>query len=139
MQERGGNLSLGQRQLLSFARAILADPRVLMLDEATANVDTQAELTIQRALQRLLHGRTSFVIAHRLSTIRDAGRIVVMEHGRIVEQGNHRDLLAAGGTYAGLYTMSFAAVGSGFGVLGSRSNGGGETEHRELSTENPAS
>ena len=111
LHERGGNLSVGQRQLISFARAVLAEPRILMLDEATANVDTQTEQVIQKALQRLLRGRTSFVIAHRLSTVRDAGRIVVLDHGRIVEQGDHASLLARGGYYAGLYTMSFAAVG----------------------------
>ena len=112
LQERGGNLSVGQRQLISFARALIANPRVLMLDEATANVDTQTELTIQRALQRLLAGRTSIVIAHRLSTIRDADRIIVMDEGRIVEQGDHAQLLAQNGLYAGLHRMSFAAVGA---------------------------
>ncbi|MEK7216829.1 MAG: ABC transporter ATP-binding protein, partial [Chloroflexota bacterium] len=89
LHERGGNLSVGQRQLISFARALLAEPRILMLDEATANVDTQTEQVIQRALGRLLRNRTSFVIAHRLSTVRDADRIVVLERGRIVEQGTH--------------------------------------------------
>ena len=111
LQERGGNLSVGQRQLLSFARAVLADPRILMLDEATANVDTQTEVLIQRALRQLLHGRTSFVIAHRLSTVRDATRIVVLDHGHIVEEGNHEELLARGGLYAGLYTMSYLPTG----------------------------
>jgi len=110
LQERGGNLSVGQRQLLSFARAILADPRILMLDEATANMDTHTEVVIQRALRRLLEGRTSFVIAHRLSTIRDATRIVVLEHGRIVEEGTHQQLLERGGIYAGLHAMSYATV-----------------------------
>ena len=110
MQERGGNLSVGQRQLLSFARAIIADPRILMLDEATANVDTHTEVVIQRALRKLLEGRTSFVIAHRLSTIRDATRIVVLEHGRIVEEGTHQQLLERGGIYAGLHAMSYATV-----------------------------
>jgi len=120
LQERGGNFSVGQRQLLSFARAILADPKILMLDEATANVDTQTEILIQRALKKLLEGRTSFVIAHRLSTVRDAGRIIVLDHGRIVEEGAHAELLAQGGIYAGLYTMSYATVSAshnGSGVL----------------------
>ena len=111
LNERGGNLSVGQRQLLSFARAVLANPRILLLDEATANVDTHTEVVIQRALRRLLQGRTSFVIAHRLSTIRDATRIVVLEHGRIAEEGTHAELLARGGIYAGLHSMSYATVG----------------------------
>jgi ABC-type multidrug transport system fused ATPase/permease subunit len=107
LNERGHNLSVGQRQLISFARALIAHPRILILDEATANVDTQTEVIIQRALNTLLEGRTSFVIAHRLSTIRNADRIVVLEHGRIVEQGKHDDLLALGGRYAGLYRMTY--------------------------------
>jgi len=107
LNERGSNLSVGQRQLLSFARAVLADPRILVLDEATANVDTQTEVVIQRALARLLKGRTSFVIAHRLSTIRDADRVVVLERGQIAETGNHQQLLAHGGIYAKLYRMAY--------------------------------
>jgi ATP-binding cassette, subfamily B, multidrug efflux pump len=107
LHERGMNLSVGQRQLISFARAIIARPRILILDEATANVDTQTEVIIQRALGALLEGRTSFVIAHRLSTIRNADRIIVLDHGRIVEQGKHDDLLALGGRYANLYRMTY--------------------------------
>ena len=108
LHQRGQNLSLGQRQLISFARAIIAEPRILVLDEATAYVDTQTEVIIQRALRELLKDRTSFVIAHRLSTIREADRIVVMAQGRIVEIGDHDKLLAAGGVYANLYRMTYA-------------------------------
>jgi ABC-type multidrug transport system fused ATPase/permease subunit len=107
LHERGQNLSVGQRQLISFARAVLARPRILILDEATANVDTRTEVVIQAALRELLKDRTSFVIAHRLSTIREATRILVMDQGRIAEQGSHEELLARGGIYANLYRMTF--------------------------------
>jgi ATP-binding cassette subfamily B protein len=108
--ERGFRLSLGQRQLVAFARALLADPRILILDEATSSVDIGTERRIERALRRLLHGRTAFIIAHRLSTIRDADLIVVLEHGLVVEQGTHAELLARHGLYADLYG-SWAADG----------------------------
>ncbi|HQX75218.1 MAG TPA: ATP-binding cassette domain-containing protein [Thermoflexales bacterium] len=99
VQERGGRLSLGQRQLVSFARALLADPRILILDEATSSVDTQTERMIQHALSVLLAGRTAFIIAHRLSTIRNADVIVVMQEGQIAEQGSHEELVAKRGLY----------------------------------------
>ncbi|MGI8587302.1 MAG: ABC transporter ATP-binding protein [Chloroflexia bacterium] len=108
--ERGNSLSLGQRQLISFARALLANPRILILDEATSSVDTRTELLIQDALGRLLTGRTSFVIAHRLSTIVGADEVVVLEGGRIVERGTHAELMARGGMYSGLYSRQFRII-----------------------------
>ncbi len=111
VQERGQNLSMGQRQLISFARALLADPAILLLDEATASVDSYSEHVLQEGLQHLLKGRTTVVIAHRLSTIRDADLIIVINHGRLVEQGQHEGLLRRGGLYARLYEMIYANVG----------------------------
>ncbi len=109
LEQRGANLSLGQRQLISFARALVADARILVLDEATANVDSYTELEIQRALARLLQGRTALVIAHRLATIRGADRIIVLQDGRKIEEGRHDALVAAGGLYARLYRMNYAS------------------------------
>jgi len=107
LSERGANLSEGQRQLIAIARAVLADPQILILDEATSSVDTRTEVQIQQALHGLMKGRTSFVIAHRLSTIRNADRVIVIEDGRIVEQGNHEKLMMARGAYHRLYTSQF--------------------------------
>ncbi|MFS8571753.1 MAG: ABC transporter ATP-binding protein/permease, partial [Clostridia bacterium] len=114
LNEEASNLSQGQKQLLTIARAFLADPAMLILDEATSSVDTRTELQLQRAMEKLMKGRTSFVIAHRLSTIREADNILVMNEGRIVEQGRHAELLAAGGFYAELYNSQFlgAQVGT---------------------------
>ena len=106
LEERGSNLSVGQRQLIGFARALVADPPVLILDEATANIDTYTEVLMQRALEELLRDRTALVIAHRLSTVRNADRIVVMDEGRIVEQGSHEQLAAAGGLYSRLQSYT---------------------------------
>ena len=110
LHERGVNLSVGQRQLISFARAIIDDPRILILDEATANIDSYTEMLIQRALQNLLRGRTAIVIAHRLSTIRGADKIVVLNHGEVEEVGDHDELMDKNGLYAHLYAMNFAAL-----------------------------
>jgi ATP-binding cassette subfamily B protein len=108
VNEIASNLSEGQKQLLTIARAFLADPAILILDEATSSVDTRTEILIQRAMGELMRGRTTFVIAHRLSTVRNADAILMMEHGRIVEQGTHHDLLAKKGRYAELYHSQFA-------------------------------
>ncbi len=108
INEEGANISQGQKQLLTIARAVLADPRILILDEATSSVDTRTEQLIQQAMDRLMQGRTSFVIAHRLSTIKNADRILVLMDGDVVEQGTHEELLAAGGAYAELYNSQFA-------------------------------
>ncbi|MHB0924803.1 MAG: ABC transporter ATP-binding protein [Bellilinea sp.] len=107
LNEEASNVSQGQKQLLTIARAVLADPKILILDEATSSVDTRTEILIQRAMNKLMQGRTSFIIAHRLSTIRDAGLILVMRDGDIVEQGDHGNLLNAGGFYAELYNSQF--------------------------------
>lgn len=107
LNEEANNVSQGQKQLLTIARAILADPPILILDEATSSVDTRTEERIQKAMDNLMKGRTSFVIAHRLSTIRDADRILVMKDGDIIEQGNHEELLKKNGFYAELYNSQF--------------------------------
>ena len=122
LAERGVNLSVGQRQLVSFARAIVANPRILILDEATANIDTHTEVLIQEALKRVLKGRTSIVIAHRLSTIRNADKIVVLDHGQVAEFGSHAELLAKKGVYAKLYAINY----------GLSQNGASVSEGREV-------
>lgn len=110
ISEDGGNLSLGQRQLLCIARVMLADPPILILDEATSSIDTRTEIRVQKAFDRMMQGRTSFIVAHRLSTIREADKILVMNQGRIIEQGTHDTLLSQNGFYAQLYNSQFAAV-----------------------------
>jgi ATP-binding cassette subfamily B protein len=110
VNDEGGSISAGEKQLITIARAFLADPAILILDEATSSVDTRTEVLIQEAMAALRTNRTSFVIAHRLSTIRDADVILVMEHGQIVEQGEHDELLARDGAYAHLYNAQFAAA-----------------------------
>jgi ATP-binding cassette, subfamily B, multidrug efflux pump len=109
LEQRGANLSLGQRQLLSFARAIVADSKILVLDEATASIDSYTEMLIQKALAKLLEGRTGIVIAHRLATIRGADRIIVLQNGKVIEQGNHEQLMAAKGLYFRLYSLNYAS------------------------------
>ena len=110
LSERGQNLSQGQRQLLAFARVLAADPEILVLDEATASIDTETELLIQDALRKLTAGRTSILIAHRLQTIQEADRVLVLHHGRVEELGTHDELLARRGLYYTLHTLQFQAV-----------------------------
>jgi ATP-binding cassette subfamily B protein len=107
LNEEANNVSQGEKQLLTIARAILADPQIMILDEATSSVDTRTEVLIQKAMDTLMQGRTSFIIAHRLSTIKNADLILCMNNGDIVEQGTHEELLANGGFYADLYNSQF--------------------------------
>ena len=107
LTSNGANLSQGQRQLISIARAAVADPPVMILDEATSSIDTRTELLVQRGMDALMKGRTVFVIAHRLSTVQNADAIMVLDHGRIIERGSHADLLEKKGTYYALYTGAF--------------------------------
>ncbi len=113
VNERGSRLSVGQRQLISFARALLANPRILILDEATSNIDTATEILVQKGINKLLHGRTSFVIAHRLSTIRDCDKIMVVDDGEIVESGTHEELLKLKGFYYNLYMAQYSFLNEG--------------------------
>jgi ATP-binding cassette subfamily B protein len=108
--ERGATLSVGQRQLISFIRAMVYNPRILVLDEATSSVDTETEEMIQQAIKKMMTGRTSIVIAHRLSTIQNAKKILVLDHGKIVEEGAHSELLAKNGYYTQLYNMQYKEV-----------------------------
>ncbi len=110
LNEEATNISQGQKQLLTIARAILANPTILILDEATSSVDTRTEVMIQKAMSTLMQGRTSFVIAHRLSTIRDAELILVMNKGSVIEMGNHKELIEQGGFYADLYNSQFSGA-----------------------------
>ena len=110
LEERGSNLSLGERQLISFARALVADPKILILDEATANIDSHTEQMIQEALSKLLVGRTSIIFAHRLSTIRDADKIIVLKDGEVVEEGSHQQLVDQMGLYKLLHDNNLASL-----------------------------
>ncbi|CQR70703.1 putative ABC transporter ATP-binding protein [Sporomusa ovata DSM 2662] len=110
LDDEAANISQGQRQLITIARAILADPAILILDEATSNVDTRTELEIQKAMNTLMKGRTSFIIAHRLSTVRDADHILVVKNGTIIEQGTHSELMEQNSFYAELYNSQFAST-----------------------------
>jgi ATP-binding cassette subfamily B protein len=110
LRDGGSDLSVGQKQLIAFARAIVRNPTIMILDEATSSIDTETEAIIQKAINRVLKGRTSIIIAHRLSTIVDADRILVMENGRIIEDGNHRTLMAQHGVYHKLYMNQFAEL-----------------------------
>ena len=114
--ERSAKLSQGQRQLISIARAVLVDPRILILDEATSSIDTRTEALVQSAIARLLEGRTSFVIAHRLSTVTQAEQVLVVQQGQIVEQGTHDELIAQSGVYANLYALQLGADASDRGI-----------------------
>jgi len=109
LNEEASNISQGQKQLITIARAVIADPPIMILDEATSSVDTRTELLIQQAMNRLMKDRTSFVIAHRLSTIQDADLILVMDKGEVIEQGNHFELLEANGLYSDLYNSQFSS------------------------------
>ncbi|MCJ7689406.1 MAG: ATP-binding cassette domain-containing protein, partial [Clostridiaceae bacterium] len=113
VNERGARLSVGERQLISFARALLANPRILILDEATSNIDTTTEKLVQKGIKKLLFGRTSFVIAHRLSTIRDCDKIMVIDDGRIVESGTHEELILLKGLYYNLYMSQYKFLNEG--------------------------
>ncbi|MBD3206576.1 ATP-binding cassette domain-containing protein, partial [Candidatus Bathyarchaeota archaeon] len=107
VRERGGRLSVGQRQLLSLARALLADPRILIMDEATSSIDAYTELIIQEAMEKVMENRTSIIIAHRLSTVRNSDKIIVLKEGKIEETGTHDELISIGGVYKQLYDMQF--------------------------------
>jgi ABC-type multidrug transport system fused ATPase/permease subunit len=110
VKERGVTLSVGQRQLISFVRALVSDPSILILDEATSSVDTHSEILIQSAIEKMIKGRTAIIIAHRLSTIKHADKILVFEQGNIIEQGSHQDLMLHSGNYKNLYEMQFGSL-----------------------------